>query len=106
MDLTAPANASTVKGSVNLTATASDTDGISKVEFYVDGTLLAVDTASPYATTWDTTDVTDGHIASRRRPTAGPATSGRTTTPASRLRTGPPSRPQRHSPAAPTRTAT
>lgn len=60
VNLTAPASGSTVKGSVDLTASASDASGVSKVEFYVDGTLLAVDTSSPYAAVWDTTGVADG----------------------------------------------
>lgn len=47
VDLTAPATG----GTVDLTASASDASGVSTVEFYVDRTLLAVDTASPYAAT-------------------------------------------------------
>lgn len=60
VNLTAPATGATVKGAVDLTASASDASGVSKVEFYVDGTLLAVDTTSPYAATWNTTEVLDG----------------------------------------------
>ena len=60
VNLTAPATGTTVKGAVDLTASASDASGVSKVEFYVDGTLLAVDTTSPYAATWNTTEVLDG----------------------------------------------
>lgn len=60
VDLTAPADGATVQGAVDLTASASDASGVSKVEFYVDGTLLAVDTTSPYAATWNTTEVLDG----------------------------------------------
>ena len=60
VNLTAPATGATVKGAVDLTASASDTSGVSKVEFYVDGTLLAVDTSAPYAATWNSTEVLDG----------------------------------------------
>jgi hypothetical protein len=42
---TAPAN-------IAITSTVSDTDGISKVEFYQGSTLLNVDTISPYSYTW------------------------------------------------------
>jgi predicted phage tail protein len=38
---------------VDLTATASDTDGsVAKVEFYSGATLLGTDTSSPYSFTW------------------------------------------------------
>ncbi len=52
--LTAPANGTsyTALASVSLTATASDSDGIARVEFYSGSTLLNSDTASPYAFTW------------------------------------------------------
>lgn len=59
-----PVAGSTVSGrSVTLSATASDAgSGVSKVEFYVDGRLLATDTSSPYAATWNLRKVTKtGH---------------------------------------------
>jgi len=37
---------------VTITATATDDVGVTKVEFYVGGKLLAADTNSPYAATW------------------------------------------------------
>ncbi|MHA7056258.1 Ig-like domain-containing protein [Aquimarina sp. M1] len=38
---------------INITATASDTDGtVSKVAFYVDGNIISEDTAAPYTTDW------------------------------------------------------
>ena len=37
--------------SVNLAATATDTGGVQRVEFRVDGTLVATDTSSPYSFT-------------------------------------------------------
>lgn len=46
-----------------VTASASATDGgsgMAKIEFYVDGTLKASDTSSPYSFAWDTTTVGDG----------------------------------------------
>ena len=53
--VTAPArNAVLTTGvSATVSATASDSDGtISKVDFYVDDTLLATDIASPYSAAW------------------------------------------------------
>jgi Bacterial Ig domain len=61
VSLTSPANgSSTSSSSVSVSANASDNVGVSKVEFYVDGTLLATDTASPYTATWDSTKSTLG----------------------------------------------
>ena len=45
-----------VAGTVTVSANASDTVGVSKVEFYVDNALKNTDTASPYAFSWDTTN--------------------------------------------------
>ncbi|WP_375764765.1 Ig-like domain-containing protein [Archangium gephyra] len=58
--LTSPANGAQVKGLVPLTATATDDDGVAKVEFYVDGTLLGTDTTAPYSLSWDSTTLADG----------------------------------------------
>jgi len=59
--LTAPTNGATFSApaSINLTATAADSDGtIAKVEFYQGATKLGEDTTSPYAYSW--TGVTSG----------------------------------------------
>lgn len=58
--ITAPANNATVTGNTSITATASDDIAVTKVEFYVDGTLKGTDTASPYAYSWDSTTATNG----------------------------------------------
>ena len=53
--LTAPANNSTytAPASIDLTATASDTDGtVTSVAFYADGNLIGTDATSPYAVNW------------------------------------------------------
>ncbi len=60
VNVTTPLNGATVSGAVDVTATASDGVGVAKVELYVDGTLLATDTSSPYSITWDTTSVPNG----------------------------------------------
>jgi poly(hydroxyalkanoate) depolymerase family esterase len=54
VSLTAPANGATVSGTVDVIASASDAGGISKVEFFANGSLLATDTSSPYSIVWNT----------------------------------------------------
>jgi phosphatidylserine/phosphatidylglycerophosphate/cardiolipin synthase-like enzyme len=59
--LTAPVNGATFStgATINLTATASDSDGtIAKVEFFAGTTLVGTDTTSPYAVSWN--NVADG----------------------------------------------
>jgi hypothetical protein len=59
--ITAPTSGSTVLGTVSIAANASDDSGVvSKVEFYIDGTLVNTDTASPYAYSWNSTLSTNG----------------------------------------------
>jgi chitinase len=60
VSMTAPVNNSTVSGTVSVTASASDNVGVSKVEFYVNGTLQATDSASPYTFSWNTTALANG----------------------------------------------
>jgi hypothetical protein len=60
VSLTAPANGSTVSGTITLSATASDNVGVSKVEFYRDGTLVATDTSAPYTASDNTTSLVNG----------------------------------------------
>src|SRR5262249_17889563 len=54
--LNSPANGATYSApaQIALSATASDPDGISKVEFYDGPTLIATSTTSPYGGTWST----------------------------------------------------
>ena len=52
--LTSPANGSTVRGVMNITANASDNVAVSAVEFYVDGANIGTDTSAPYSFTYDT----------------------------------------------------
>ncbi|MGE5625135.1 MAG: beta strand repeat-containing protein [Bacillota bacterium] len=62
VSMTAPANGTTVSGSINVSASASDADGsITKVQFRLDGADLgAADTTAPYSVSWDTTAATNG----------------------------------------------
>jgi len=48
VSITSPANGSTVSGAVTITATATDSLGIARVDFYVDTTLIGSDTVAPY----------------------------------------------------------
>lgn len=52
--LTSPREGSSVFRNANLTLTANanDASGISKVEFYVNGTIICTDTAVPYSCSW------------------------------------------------------
>src|SRR4051794_29169637 len=58
--LTNPTSGSTVNGSVNLTAAASDAVGVWKVVFQVDGVVKATVTAAPYSYVWDSASVANG----------------------------------------------
>lgn len=60
VSITAPAASATVSGTVNVTASASDNVGVSKVEFYVDGALKGTDTTATYLLSWNTTFLTNG----------------------------------------------
>ncbi len=57
---TVTATESGTSGTISFSATASDNVGVTKVEFYVDGTLKATDTTSPYSTTLDSTTLANG----------------------------------------------
>jgi peptidoglycan/xylan/chitin deacetylase (PgdA/CDA1 family) len=61
VNLTSPAANATVSGTTALAATANDTNGISGVQFKVDGVNVGTQvTAAPYQTNWNTTTVTNG----------------------------------------------
>lgn len=69
VNITAPANGASVRGSVTLTATASDNTGVTGVQFVLDGVtnIGAQDTSSPYSRSWSTTGVSNGpHTVSAR----------------------------------------
>src|SRR5512133_39609 len=60
VSLTAPANSSTVSGTVAITASASDNVGVSKVEHYINGVLSFSGNIAPYTYNWNTTSVANG----------------------------------------------
>jgi hypothetical protein len=64
VSLTAPAAASTLSGTVAVTASASDDIGVEGVQFLLDGVNLgAEDTTAPYEVSWDTTGASNGDYA-------------------------------------------
>ncbi|MGD0377334.1 MAG: Ig-like domain-containing protein, partial [Streptosporangiaceae bacterium] len=77
VSLTAPAAGATLTGPVTFTANASSAVGIAKVDFLVDGVVVATATSSPYTATWDSTTVGDGPVTLTARATD---TSGNTAT--------------------------
>jgi hypothetical protein len=60
VSITSPASNASVSGTVAITASASDNVGVSKVEFYVNGSLQTTVTASPYTFSWDTSSLSSG----------------------------------------------
>lgn len=58
---TTPTTGQTLSGTISLTATATDNDTVTGVQFKVGDTNQgSEDTTSPYTTTWDTTAISDG----------------------------------------------
>ncbi len=55
--LTAPLDGTTLTNVASLTATATDDVSVSRVEFYVDGSLLGTDIASPFSLPVNTTNL-------------------------------------------------
>jgi peptidoglycan/xylan/chitin deacetylase (PgdA/CDA1 family)/archaellum component FlaF (FlaF/FlaG flagellin family) len=78
--LTAPADGATVRDPITLTADAADNVGVAKVEFLVNGTVVATDTSAPYSATWDPASVagSSATIAVRATDAAGNATTSPT----------------------------
>lgn len=77
VSMTAPANGSTVSGTITLSATASDPNGVAGVTFLVDGTATGSEvTTSPYSMQYNTTALANGShtFAARARNTAGATT--------------------------------
>ncbi len=60
--ITSPAEGTTVSGIVNVTADATDDNGVTQVEFFADGASIGVDTngADGWSASWNTSGVSDG----------------------------------------------
>jgi hypothetical protein len=54
VSLTSPSNGAVLKrGNIGLSAAASDSGGVARVEFYANGVLVGSDTSAPYAVNWN-----------------------------------------------------
>jgi hypothetical protein len=60
ISITQPTASSSVSGVITVSAVAADNVGVTRVDLYVDGTLVASETAAPYNFSWDTANVTKG----------------------------------------------
>jgi hypothetical protein len=60
VQITSPANNALLTGTVVVRANAADDVGVARVEFYVDGTLRAVDPNGPYQWAFDTSSASNG----------------------------------------------
>lgn len=58
--VTTPGDSSIVSGKVKFHAEASDSWGIERVEFYIDGSLVGTDTVASYGVDWDTDGFDEG----------------------------------------------
>jgi hypothetical protein len=58
--ITCPADSAAVNGVVQIVATASDSVGVERVEFYADGTIVGTDSSVPYSTSWDASSLAEG----------------------------------------------
>lgn len=77
--ITSPKNDSTVNGMVTVAAAATDNVSVVKVELYLDETLLATDTSSPYSFSWDTLKDSNGGYALQTKATDGAGNVGSST---------------------------
>jgi thermitase len=62
VSISAPVAGTKVRGLVPVDVRASDDVGLSRVEFYADGTLVGSDTLTPYGFSWDSTGSADGEV--------------------------------------------
>lgn len=58
--ITSPANLATISGTITVTATATDLNGVVSTVLFVDGTAFSTDTSSPYSFGLDTTSLSNG----------------------------------------------
>lgn len=69
VSLTGPHAGSTLTGPVTFTANASSSLGISRVDFLVNGAVVATSTSAPYTASWDSSTVGDGPVTITARAT-------------------------------------
>ena len=61
VSLTSPASNAKVAGTVSVSASSTDDVGVSKVEFYANGSLLSASNVVPYSCNWNTASVANGN---------------------------------------------
>ncbi len=67
VSVTSPLDAATVSGTTAIDASASDTQGLQKVQFWAGSTYLGYDASAPYTRSWDTTAFVNGQHVLRAR---------------------------------------
>jgi hypothetical protein len=80
VSMTAPANGAHVRGTIAISADATDNVGVTKVDFFEGGGLIGTDSVpsgNTYATTWATTTTTNGtkSLTARAHDASGSTTS-------------------------------
>jgi len=60
VSISAPTAGATLSGTTTITADATDETSVTKVEFFLDGTLLGSDTSAPYSYSWSTQTTANG----------------------------------------------
>jgi hypothetical protein len=60
--ITSPVAGNTLRGTVTVSATASDNVGVTKVDLYANEVIVGSATASPYTFSWNTSAVPDGSV--------------------------------------------
>ena len=74
VSITAPADGSSVTGTVTISANATDNNSVAGVQFFVDGAALGSEvTTQPYQVSWNTAGLANGthSISARARDAAG-----------------------------------
>jgi thermitase len=62
VNILAPAAGATVSGLVDVSVSATDNFGVSRVELYADGSLVGTDTLAPFDFSWDSTAASNGDV--------------------------------------------
>ena len=60
VSLTAPSERAVLRGPATLAADAADNTAVARVDFLIDGTVVATDDTAPYSPTWDSASYPDG----------------------------------------------
>mgnify|MGYP001591367620 CR=1 FL=1 len=58
--VSSPSAGAQISGTISIAASASDNVGVTKVEFFVDGSLIGSAPSAPYSAAWNTTTATNG----------------------------------------------